>query len=141
VSELRDWLQHQEDLYRLDVTQYDHSERLPSHGLNALIRRRFDLAIGLSEEALLARLSAELPREDPSLRRNAVNSPRSSRLRPRHHRPEFRSHSIDERGKWQAAFVEVKQWMEGWASQDPWIWILEDAQKGMPTPQRSWTGL
>lgn len=35
--ELREWVQRSDQLFKLDIIQYDHSERLPSHGLNTLI--------------------------------------------------------------------------------------------------------
>ncbi|MEI2420247.1 ATP-binding protein, partial [Arthrospira platensis SPKY2] len=34
IWELRDWAQRRPELFRFDIIQYDHSERLPSHGLN-----------------------------------------------------------------------------------------------------------
>ncbi|MDO8752426.1 MAG: adenylate/guanylate cyclase domain-containing protein, partial [Anaerolineales bacterium] len=56
--ELREWAQHQSELFRFDIIQYDHSERLPSHGLNSLIRNRFNLPLELGEDAILAQLAA-----------------------------------------------------------------------------------
>ncbi|MBI3160369.1 MAG: AAA family ATPase [Chloroflexi bacterium] len=131
VWELRDWVQRQPEIYRVDVAQYDHSERLPSHGLNTLIRSRFDLPLALSEAETLERLEAALPEQYPHLepKRRALAA-------------EFLAfvlgiggmgqqiHSLDGRGKWEGAFIEVKNWMEGITRGEPWIWFLEDVQKG-----------
>ncbi|TAK13565.1 MAG: hypothetical protein EPO32_04980 [Anaerolineae bacterium] len=131
VWELRDWVQRQPEIYRIDVAQYDHSERLPSHGLNTLIRTRFDLPLALDEAQTLQRLQAALPDQYPHLEpeRRALAA-------------EFLAfvmgisktgqqiHSLDGRGKWDGAFIEVKNWLEGISRAEPWIWFLEDVQKG-----------
>jgi class 3 adenylate cyclase/tetratricopeptide (TPR) repeat protein len=131
VWELREWFQRQERLYRLDVVQYDHSERLPSHGLNSLIRNRFDLPYLMSEENVLARLKQHMRQENPSL------EPGREELATEFFafvlgisQPGFHIQSMDGRSKWEGAFVEVKNWMEGHAKTSPWILILEDTQKG-----------
>ena len=131
VWELREWFQRQERLYRLDVVQYDHSERLPSHGLNSLIRNRFNLPYLMSAENVLIRLKEQMRQENTSI------EPGREELATEFFsfvlgisQPGFHIQSMDGKSKWEGAFVEVKNWMEGRAKESPWIWILEDAQKG-----------
>lgn len=129
--ELREWAQHQPELFRFDVIQYDHSERLPSHGLNSLIRNRFNLPLELGEEAILAQLSARLAEEYPGVpeeRRTTTVELLAFVLGIQ--RPEFQIASLDGPAKWTNAFAELKAWMEANARQEPWIVIVEDAQKG-----------
>jgi len=38
--ELRDWIQRQPEIYQVNVVQFDAGDRLPSHGLNTVIRSR-----------------------------------------------------------------------------------------------------
>lgn len=131
VWELRDWIQRQPAVYRLDIAQYDHSEHLPSHGLNALIRNRFDLSLDWSESEIIARLRQRMPQENLSIepgREELAVEFFAFVLGISH--PEFHIYSVDGKGKWEGAFVELKEWMQSHAGQTPWIWILEDAQKG-----------
>ncbi len=129
--ELREWLQRQPEMFRLDVIQYDHSERLPSHGLNALIRNRFVLPLELNDEGILNQLAQQMTRERPDL------PPERQSLAVEFFafvlgilRPDFHIQSMDGAAKWNNAFLEIKSWLEAQASQSPWIIIIEDAQKG-----------
>ncbi|MBA3533814.1 MAG: AAA family ATPase [Ardenticatenales bacterium] len=132
--ELREWLENQEEAYRLDVVQYDHSERLPAHGLNLLLRSRFDLMVGeMDEERLLQQLHDRFPRRNPFV------EPEQRALALEFFafvlsifRPWFQSAAMDGKSRWENTFIELKRWMEGWAEQTPWVWFLEDAQKGDP---------
>jgi class 3 adenylate cyclase/tetratricopeptide (TPR) repeat protein len=131
VWELREWFLRQERLYRLDVVQYDHSERLPSHGLNALIRSRFNLPYLMNEENVFTRLKEQMRQENPGVeagREELATEFFSFVLGIS--QPDSHIQSMDGKSKWEGAFVEVKSWLEGRAAQTPWIWILEDVQKG-----------
>ena len=131
IWELRDWFQRQERLYRLDMVQYDHSERLPSHGLNTLIRNRFNLPYLMSEENVITRLKEQMRQENPSLeagREELATEFFSFVLGISQSGAHIQS--MDGKSKWDGAFVEVKNWLEGRAKESPWIWILEDVQKG-----------
>lgn len=131
VWELRDWVQRSETLFRFDLTQYDHSERLPSHGLNTLIRGRFNLPLELDDDAILTRLRAGMPRENPTADdERAELAVEFFAFALGVLRPDFRILSMDGKGKWEGAFVEIKSWIEKRAARAPWIWILEDTQKG-----------
>lgn len=132
VWELRDWVQKESAVYRIDVVQYDHSTQLPAHGLNTLIRSRFKLPLDLDESALLARLRQALTEEYSSLEGEAEQE-----LAIEFFafvlgilRPDFRIFTMDGKNRWEGAFVEIKAWLESKACQEPWIFILEDAQKG-----------
>ncbi len=129
--ELRDWIQRQEQFYRLDVVQYDHSEHLPSHGLNSLIRSRFNLPLLMSEDEVVAHLYEQMRQENPAIEagREELTTEFFSFVLGVS-RPGFHIQSMDGKSKWDGAFVEIKNWMEGRAVGSPWIWILEDAQKG-----------
>ncbi|MCG2788185.1 MAG: AAA family ATPase [Anaerolineae bacterium] len=129
--ELREWAQHQPELFRFDLIQYDHSERLPSHGLNALIRNRFKLPLELSEDATLKRLTDHLRDEYPNVQKGREKT--TAELLAfvlGIQRPDFHISSMDGPAKWGNAFAEIKAWIESMARQEPWIIILEDAQKG-----------
>jgi len=78
VWELREWFLRQERLYRLDVVQYDHSERLPSHGLNALIRSRFNLPYLMNEENVFTRLKEQMRQENPGVEAGGKSWPQNS---------------------------------------------------------------
>jgi class 3 adenylate cyclase/tetratricopeptide (TPR) repeat protein len=131
VWELRDWIQRQSTIYQVDMVQYDHSARLPSHGLNTMIRNRFNLPLALEDEAVLERLRAgvteELTRVDPEREILAVEffAFLTGILRP-----DFNIYDMDGKSKWDGAYAELKAWLEKHARRDPWIWFLEDAQKG-----------
>lgn len=129
--ELREWAKGQPQLFRLDTIQYDHSERLPSHGLNSLLRNRFGLPLELGEDAILEQLSARLAEEYPGVqeeRRQTTVELLAFVLGIQ--RPEFQIASLDGPAKWSNAFAELKAWIESSAREEPWILILEDAQKG-----------
>lgn len=130
--ELREWAQRAPELYRLDIIQYDHSERLPSHGLNALIRGRFHLPLELTEEAILQTLKKNIPREySAALHGHESLAAEFFAFTLGILRPEFQIHSMDGLAKWQNAFLEIKAWIESEArNEQPWIIVLEDAQKG-----------
>src|SRR5512138_1738712 len=129
--ELREWVQRVPELYRLDVIHYDHSERLPSHGLNAVIRSRFQLPLELSEEAVLERLSKNIASEHPSAQNGrAALAVEFFAFVLGIMREDFQIQSMDGLAKWQNAFLEIKSWMEFHAAQEPWILVLEDVQKG-----------
>jgi class 3 adenylate cyclase/tetratricopeptide (TPR) repeat protein len=131
IWELRDWAQHRPELFRFDIIQYDHSERLPSHGLNTLLRNRFNLPLELSDDAVLKKLKDSLEREAPGIQ--AGREETSVELLAfvlGIQRPEFHISSMDGPAKWSNAFAEIKVWMESAALQEPWIIILEDTQKG-----------
>jgi len=131
VWELRDWVQKQPEVYRVDLVQYDSSERLPSHGLNALIRSRFRLTLEMEEAELLAQLQEGMAKENPlgAVTQEALAaeyfafvlgfSLAGSRI-----------NQLDGKGKWEETFVTIKEWMERKASQTPWVWFVEDVQKG-----------
>ncbi len=131
IGELRDWIQREPTSYRVDVAQYDHSQRLPAHGLNLLIRNRFQLPIELDEASLLLRLRENLLAENPFVEagREALTIEFLA-FALGLLRPDFKIISMDGNGKWDGVFVEVKQWMEGQARNAPWVWVLEDVQKG-----------
>jgi len=131
IYELRDWIQRQSDVYRLNVVQYDHSQRLPAHGLNALIRSRFDLPLELSDDEVVARLREQMLLENLSI------EPGRETLAVEFFafvlgvlRQDFNIRNMDGRSQWDGAYVEVKQWLESRARQTPWLLILEDVQKG-----------
>ena len=129
--ELREWAQGAAELYRLDVIQYDHSERLPSHGLNAMIRSRFRLPLELSEEAILDHLAKNISTEHPSARNG--RGPLAVEFLAfvlGIMRTDFQIQSMDGHAKWQNALLEIKSCIEFHALQEPWIFILEDVQKG-----------
>jgi class 3 adenylate cyclase/predicted ATPase len=132
VWELGEWAQRAEELYRLDIVQYDHSERLPSHGLNAIIRSRFNLPLELDENALLTNLQNNIPVEYPAAldgRETLATEFFAFVLGVL--RADFQIHSMDGLAKWQNAFLEIKAWIESQARQEqPWIIVLEDAHKG-----------
>jgi class 3 adenylate cyclase/tetratricopeptide (TPR) repeat protein len=131
IWEFRDWVSRQDRLFRLDVVQYDHSERLPSHGLNSLIRNRFDLPYLMNEDDVFMRLKEQMRQE------NIAIEPGREELATEFFsfvlgisRPDFHIQSMDGKSKWEGAFVEIKNWIEGHTKISPWIWILEDIQKG-----------
>jgi len=129
--ELREWVRRAPELYRVDVIHYDHSERLPSHGLNAVIRSRFQLPLELSEEVILERLAKNIVTEHPSAQ--SGRGPLAVEFFAfvlGILRPDFQIQSMDGLAKWQNAFLEIKSWMEFHAAQEPWILVLEDVQKG-----------
>jgi class 3 adenylate cyclase/tetratricopeptide (TPR) repeat protein len=131
IWELREWIQRNPAIYRLDIAQFDHSEKLASHGLNTLIRNRFDLALDLDEDTILQRLKERMPAENPSI--EAENQDLVVEFFAfilGISRSDFHINSMDGQGKWDGAFVELRNWMQINASSHPWIWILEDAQKG-----------
>ncbi len=131
VWELREWVRRVPELYRVDVIHYDHSERLPSHGLNAVIRSRFQLPLELSEDAILERLTRNIATEHPSAQNE--RGPLAVEFFAfvlGILRPDFQIQSMDGLAKWQNAFLEIKSWMEFHAAQEPWILVLEDVQKG-----------
>ncbi len=129
--ELREWAQHQSELFRFDIIQYDHSERLPSHGLNSLIRNRFNLPLELGEDAILAQLAARLPEEYPGVQPGReTTTVELLAFVLGIQRPEFQIASLDGPAKWGNAFAEIKAWIEANARQEPWVIIFEDAQKG-----------
>ncbi|MEW5939326.1 MAG: adenylate/guanylate cyclase domain-containing protein, partial [Chloroflexota bacterium] len=131
--ELREWVRHVPEAYRLDVIQYDHSERLPSHGLNALVRGRFHLPLELSEDGILQTLREKIPTEYPAALANGRESLAAEffAFTLGILRPEFQIASMDGLAKWQNAFLEIKAWVESQARQEEaWIIVLEDAQKG-----------
>lgn len=130
--ELREWAQRQEQLFRLDVIQYDHSERMPSHGLNSLIRNRFHLPLELNDETILKKLAEQIPVEYPTLpaERQAVAVELFAFVLGIQ-RPDFHIASLDGPAKWSNAFFEIKNWLESQADkEEPWLIIIEDAQKG-----------
>jgi class 3 adenylate cyclase/tetratricopeptide (TPR) repeat protein len=131
VWELRDWIQRQSAIFRVDLVQYDHSARLSSHGLNTLIRNRFNLPLELDDDTILEKLRTGVVEE-----RTAVEPGREilaveffAFLMGILH-PDFHIYDMDGKNKWEGAYVELKAWLEKHASQEPWIWFLEDAQKG-----------
>lgn len=130
--ELREWAQRQQQLFRLDVIQYDHSERLPSHGLNSLIRNRFHLPLELNDESILQKLTEQMSFEYPALpadRKQVAVELFAFVLGIQ--RPEFHIASLDGPAKWSNAFYEIKNWFESRADKDePWLIIIEDTQKG-----------
>jgi class 3 adenylate cyclase/tetratricopeptide (TPR) repeat protein len=139
VWELRDWIQRQEDIYRVDVVQYDHSERLPSHGLNALLRNRFNISLNSSDDQVLNRLREKL-HANSSTANTGDADVKGSFLQVEFFaymlgilRDEFKIRAMDGQSRWDGAFVELKTWLEARATQTPWLWILEDAQKGDAT--------
>ena len=131
VWELRDWVQKQPEVYRVDLVQYDSSERLPSHGLNALIRNRFRLTLEMEEDELLAQLQEAMATENP------IGDTQKEILAAEYFafvlgftRPGFRLNQLDSKSKWEEVFVTIKEWMERRALQNPWVWFIEDSQKG-----------
>jgi len=131
VWELREWLQSQPIIYRVDVVQFDHSARLPSHGVNSLIRNVFNLPLDLSDEALIKRLQTGVFEEytsvDPARATLAVEffAFLTGVLQE-----DFHIYDMDGRNKWEGAYAELKAWLERHAQLEPWIWVLEDTQKG-----------
>jgi class 3 adenylate cyclase/tetratricopeptide (TPR) repeat protein len=131
IWELRDWAQRRPELFRFDVIQYDHSERLPSHGLNTLLRNRFNLPLELSDEAILEKLRSQLTREHSGVQQGREETTiELLAFVLGIQRPEFNISSMDGPAKWSNAFAEIKAWMESAAREEAWILILEDAQKG-----------
>jgi class 3 adenylate cyclase/tetratricopeptide (TPR) repeat protein len=131
IWELREWAQHRPELFRFDVIQYDHSERLPSHGLNTLIRSRFNLPLELSDEAILEKLRAQLSGEYAGVQHEREETAvELLAFVLGIQRPEFHIASMDGPAKWNNAFAEIKAWMQSAAGQEPWLIILEDTQKG-----------
>ncbi len=131
VWELRDWVQRQETVYRINVIQYDHSERLPAHGLNALLRSRFDLPLNLDEETTLQYLLERMPQQNPFVEaERAALIPEFFAFVLGLLRDSFHIASMDGKGKWDGAYVEIKRWLEGWATRRPWLIFFEDVQKG-----------
>jgi|GEM_PF-1552032 len=131
VWELRDWVQRQHTIYRLNVVQYDHSQLLPAHGLNSLLRSRFELPVELNESELLQQLKSNLAQEFP------FREPGRDALVLEFFafalgvlQESFQIHSMDGKGKWDGVYVELKRWLEGWAAETPWLLFFEDAQKG-----------
>lgn len=127
VWELRDWLQRQEELYRVDVVQYDHSERLPAHGLNTLLRNRFNLALDLSDDQVLARLREQTAESESPLAAEFFAFLLGIL------RADFKIHAMDGRSRRDGAFAELRAWLEKRAAQTPWLLVLEDAQQGDET--------
>ena len=131
VWELRDWISRQSVIYRLDLVQFDHSARLPSHGVNSLIRNQFNLPLHLSDEDLIKRLQSGVQGEftsvDPGRETLAVEffAFLTGVLQK-----DFHIYDMDGKNKWEGAFAELKAWFERHAQSEPWIWMLEDAQKG-----------
>jgi class 3 adenylate cyclase/predicted ATPase len=131
IRELRDSIQQQEHIYRLDVVQYDTSERLPSHGLNSLIRNRFSLPYLMDEDEVFSHLKEQMRQENIAVEAGRVDlTTEFFSFVLGITRPDFHIRSMDGKSKWEGAFVEIKNWMEARASTTPWIWILEDVQKG-----------
>ncbi|HET9912903.1 MAG TPA: adenylate/guanylate cyclase domain-containing protein [Anaerolineales bacterium] len=131
VWELREWVRRSPELYRVDVIHYDHSARLPSHGLNAVIRSRFQLPLELSEEAILERLTKNIVTEHPSAQDGrGLLAVEFFAFVLGIMRPDFQIQSMDGLAKWQNAFLEIKSWIEFHAAQEPWILVFEDVQKG-----------
>lgn len=131
IWKLREWAQHQPGLFRFDIIQYDHSERLPSHGLNSLIRNRFRLPLDMGEAQILGQLEANLAEEYPGVqdeRRTTTVELLASVLGIQH--ADFHTASLDGPSKWSNAFAEIKAWIEASARYEPWIIVIEDIQKG-----------
>ncbi len=127
VRELRE---HVDKGHRLDVVQYDTFEKLPSHGVNTLLRARFDLPADLGEDYALATLRQRMAEEDPYAGPDPSLAVEFFAFALGILRDEFHIRNMDGRGKWEGTYLELKKWLEGWARRAPWIWILEDAQKG-----------
>src|SRR5262249_51845523 len=123
-------LERQRTPMRIDVCHFDHSERLPSHGLASLVRARFHLPLHLEEEDVLARLRDRMRRENPFVERGRQDlAIEFFAFVLGILRPDFRIAALDGPGKWEGAFVEIKRWMEGWAAREPWVWLLHDAHR------------
>jgi class 3 adenylate cyclase/tetratricopeptide (TPR) repeat protein len=131
IWELQEWAKHQSELFHFDTVEYDLSQRLPSHGLNSLIRSRFNLPVEISDEGILKQLAAKLNEQyrdlQPARETQAIEL---LAFTLGIQRPDFQIASMDGPAKWSNAFAELKTWMESVARQVPWIIVIEDVQKG-----------
>ena len=131
VWELRDWVQKQPEVYWVDLVQYDTSERLPSHGLNALLRSRLGLPVEMDEQQTLALLHERLQQE------GLFGDPESTRRAADHFSfilgvsaPDPALQQSDSRSRWEDAFLAVKDWLERRDPEGMTVWFIEDIQKG-----------
>jgi predicted ATPase len=131
VWELRDWAQKQDEVYWVDLVQYDTSERLPSHGLNALLRGRFGLTVDMDEEHTLALLYERV------LQEGLFADPESARRAAGYfafilglHASDSALHQLGDKLRWEETFLVVKDWLERRAAEGVTVWFIEDIQKG-----------
>ena len=128
--ELRDWIQREAETYRVNVVQYDSGERLPSQGLNTIIRSRFGAPLELDSQSVLKRLRERMPFENPAAGDRVDLAVEFFAfvlgITPEH----FRTANMDGKTRWEGAFIEIKAWLETLTQEEPGICFLEDVQKG-----------
>jgi class 3 adenylate cyclase len=128
--ELRDWIQRTPQIYRVNMVQFDAGDRLPSHGLNTIIRSRFDLPLELENQALLEQLQQRMPQENPAAGQRAELVKEFFAFILGITADDFRTANMDGKSRWESAFIELKAWQEAVCQEEPGVWFLEDAQKG-----------
>jgi len=131
IWELRDWVQKQTEVYWVDQVQYDTSARLPSHGLNVLLRTRFGLPVDMDGQKVLALLHERV------LEEGLFNDPEEARRAADYFAfilgfssPDITLQQLDGKFRWEEAFLAVKDWLERRAANGTTVWFIEDIQKG-----------
>jgi class 3 adenylate cyclase/tetratricopeptide (TPR) repeat protein len=128
--ELREWIQRAPEIYRVNLAQFDSGERLPSHGLNSMIRSRFNLPLEMDNQAILNRLYEGMPSENPAAGERTDLIVEFFAFVLGISLENFRSANMDMKSRWESVFIEIKAWLEYFSHDEPAVWFLEDAQKG-----------
>jgi class 3 adenylate cyclase/tetratricopeptide (TPR) repeat protein len=130
VTELRDRLEGEERLFRVDRVEYDRGDVEPAGGLAALLRHRFRIDAQADDETALAALRDGAARElgEPVDHRQLEFLAFALGLRE----PGSGVAALDSEAVWTGVNAAVHTWMESRAATDPWVLTFEDAHFGDP---------
>jgi class 3 adenylate cyclase/tetratricopeptide (TPR) repeat protein len=130
VTELRDRLEAEERLFRLDRVEYDRGDVQPAGGLATLIRHRFHISPDADDDTALAELRAAAPDElgEPYDEQHldflafALGLPVT----------DSGIAALDTEAVWTGVHAALHAWMQARAARDPWVVTFEDAHFGDP---------
>jgi class 3 adenylate cyclase/tetratricopeptide (TPR) repeat protein len=130
VTELRDRLEGEERLFRVDRVEYDRGDVEPAGGIAALLRHRFHIEPQADDEAALAALRDGAARElgEPVDERQLEFLAFALGLRV----PGSGVATLDSEAVWTGVNAAVHAWMQARAATDPWVLTFEDAHFGDP---------
>jgi class 3 adenylate cyclase/tetratricopeptide (TPR) repeat protein len=125
VTELRDRLESEERLFRVDRVEYDRGDVAPAGGLSDLIRHRFRLDPAADAEGTLVGLrEAGEPVDQQQLEFLAFVLGLAA--------PDSGVTALDSESVWTGAYAALHEWMQAKAATDPWVLTFEDAHFGDP---------
>lgn len=130
VTELRDRLEGDDQLFRFDRVEYDRADLVPAGGLAALVRHRFHVDPEADEQQTLEALRAAAPEELGPLPDERQLDFLAFLLGLRS--PGSGIGALGTEAVWTGAYVAVQSWMQARARTDPWVVTLEDAHFGDP---------